>query len=150
MLAQEPQNRAQTHYDEPFSAHISLGLVVLSILLVIGALVAAVIPGGDRAMGIMVILLLALWSLDVLFVLRTSPSVGYFKREIFQLPEGTTHWVYTVRPFLGSRKCEQTGDFHRSRFHGLVVDFNAPFVLYRWFGKDLRVRWQPALFVVDW
>lgn len=149
MTIQNPPIRAQTHYSEPFSTYFSLILFVASLLLVVGIVIAAMVPGGDQTMAIAVILLLILWTFDMAFVLVTSPSVGRPKREVLHLQEATIP-VYTVRPFFGRQKCERTGGLHLSRFHGHVVDFNAPYVLYTCFGKELRVRWEPALWVVDW
>lgn len=122
---------------------------MVSLLLVVGIIMAAMVPGGDLAMAITVILLLVLWTFDMAFVLMTSPSVGCPKRELYHL-QGAALPVYTIRPLFGRKKCERTGGLHLSRFHGHVVDLNAPYVLYTCFGREFRVRWEPALWVVDW
>lgn len=151
MVMQQLEIQAQVHYEEPFSnTRISLGVFAIALILFICIIVAAIVPGGDLAMVAAVILLIALWTFNIMFVLATSPSVGLPKRGIIHEPDGTTQTVYTIRPFFGRRRCEQIGGLRMSKFHGYVVDYNAPYVLYTCFGKSFRVRWQPALLVVDW
>lgn len=151
MVMQQPENQAQVHYEEPFNkTRISLGVSAIALVLFICIIVMAIAPGGDLAMAIAVILLIALWTFNIMFVFATSPSVGVPTRGIIRELDGSTQTVYTVRPLLGRRKCEQIGGLRMSKFHGYVVDYNAPYVLYTCFGKSFRVRWQPALLAVNW
>lgn len=151
MVMQQTENQAQVHYEEPFNnTRISLDAFAIALVLFICIIVAAIVPGGDLAMAIVVILLIALWTFNMIFVLATSPSVEVPKRGIIREIDGSTQTVYTVRPLFGRRKSEHTGELRMSRFHGYVVDYNTPYVLYSCFGKPCRVRWEPALVVVNW
>lgn len=141
--------KTQTHYTAPFGPYPSYGTTLFLLALCIFALLMAAFKN-DTALAIVVLMILIGAPLGFMLNLVTSPSFGMpiWTRERNLSADLKSIWA--VKPFFARKKCERIGDLQYSVYCRRMVDYNAPFVSYSLFGIGYRIRWEPALYVVDW
>ncbi|GAB1732426.1 hypothetical protein NU195Hw_Modified_403t1 [Hortaea werneckii] len=150
MVDQNAPATPQTHYFEPFGRGWTTVLITACALLAIVALIGALLDSSGKSVAAAVLTQLAIGPAGFLLIIFSDPSVGWIQRQSLDIPEGPSDKVTTDRPFFGRKKMERTGGCVLSRFHGQLVDYDEPFVVYNVFGYSFRIRWGPALLVVDW
>lgn len=140
----------QTHDLDPFGRGWATVLIAACLLLAIVGLIGALLDSSGKSLAAAAIAQLAIGPAGFLLIIFIDPSAGWIQRQNLDTPEGPSDRVTTIRPFFGRRKMERTGGCVLSRFHGQVVDYDEPYVVYNLCGYNFRIRWGPALLVVNW
>lgn len=140
----------QTHYLEPFGRGWATVLIAACALLGVVGLIGAFLDSSGKSLAAAILAQLAIGPAGFLLIIVSDPSVGWIQRQSLDVLEGPSDKVTTIRPFFGRKKMERTGGCVLSRFHGQLVDYYEPFVIYNLFGYDYRIRWGPALLVLYW
>lgn len=143
------RGKSQTHYTAPFGPYLSYGSTLFLMALCILALLMAAFED-DAALAVIVLIILILAPIGFSINLVTSPSFGMPMRmkQIGLSSDSKTIWV--IKPLFARKRCERVGGMQYSAYCRRMVDYDEPLVVCTMFGIEYRIRWEPALYVVDW